>query len=107
MFNCLILIALVDWRRVALGQAPFHAVTGTSLELPVQLDNEPTPAHTSGMFLLIILFEHFLCTGQFAPRLGTGVISSPVLESTVTRKRQFDQTDLSKIHTYSETIAKI
>jgi len=41
------------------------------------------------------------------PRPGADVVNSPVLNSAITRKRKFDETDLSKIHTYSDTIAKI
>ena len=50
---CLVVIALVDWMQVPLGLAPSQKVTGTTLELPAQLDNGPTPAdtaHGSGMF---------------------------------------------------------
>lgn len=50
----IISVALVDWTHVPLGQVPSQEVTGTSLELPVQLDDEPTTAHTSSMLLLLI-----------------------------------------------------
>lgn len=101
-------VALVDWLQVPLGQAPLQTLDSTSLELPIQLDNEPTLAQNNGTCCYITeCFEYSCFAGQFTPRLGAGVLSSPLYESTIMRKRKFDQTDLAKIHTYSDTMAKI
>ena len=84
-------------------------MTGTTLELPAELDDEQIPVHNgSMMYCHNCLVLNALFTEQFTPRLGTNaVLTSPLFESAITRKRKFDQTDLSKIHTYCDTLAKL
>lgn len=56
---CFVSIVLVDWIEVPLGLAPSQNMTGTTLELPPQLDNESIPAHSNGVFSISVTIVWF------------------------------------------------
>ena len=55
----------MHWLQVPVGLVPSQTLTATTLELPVQLDDEPTTPQNAGMLILTYHYDWLVSIHPF------------------------------------------